>query len=138
MRARSALRERLADPSGTANTVARLVNDYGRAYWKRYALAFSFMALGAGCTAATAYLIGTAIDQAYVSRNFFGIAVVAGLAVVIFALKGLANYGQAVTLARISNQIIAANQRRMFDKLLHQDMAFFADKHSSQFGARVS
>jgi ABC-type multidrug transport system fused ATPase/permease subunit len=57
---------------------------------------------------------------------------------VIFMVKGLATYGQAVTLARISNQIIATNQRRMFDKLLHQDMAFFADKHSSEFGARVS
>jgi ABC-type multidrug transport system fused ATPase/permease subunit len=137
-RARNALRERLAEPASTINIVARLATDYGRAYWKRYALAFSFMALGAGCTAATAYLIGTAIDQAYVSRNFYGIVVVAALSIVIFALKGLATYGQAVTLARISNQIIAANQRRMFDKLLQQDMAFFADKHSSQFGARVS
>ncbi len=137
-RLRNAWSERLADPSSTISLVARLVTDYGRPYWKRYALALSFMALGAACTGATAYLIGTAIDQAYVSRNFYGIVVVAALAIVIFAVKGFATYGQAVTLARISNLIIAANQRRMFDKLLQQDMAFFADKHSSQFGARVS
>ena len=135
---KDALRERLADPTSMVSVVARLANDHGRPYWQRYALAFAYMALGAGCTAATAYLIGTAIDQAYVSRSFYGIAVVAALAVVIFALKGFATYGQAVTLARISNRIIAANQRRMFDRILQQDMTFFADKHSSQFGARVS
>jgi ATP-binding cassette subfamily B protein len=137
-RLRDALRPRLADPAGMVHVVARLVDDYGRAHGKSYAIAFSFMALGAACTALTAYLIGNAIDQAYVSRSFTGIAVVSALAVAIFVTKGLATYGQAVTLARISNQIIAANQRRMFDKLLQQDMAFFADKHSSEFGARLN
>ncbi len=135
---RNAWRAQLADPTSTISLVSRLVRDYALAHRARYGLAFAFMALGAACTAATAYLIGTAIDQAYVSRSFYGIAVVSALAIVIFAAKGFATYKQAVTLAQISNQIVAANQRRVFDKLLQQDMAFFADKHSSEFGARVN
>lgn len=132
------LRNLRADPASTIDIVTRLLTEFARGHSRRYAIAFSFMMLSAGCTAATAYLIGTAIDQAYVDRNFSGIIVVSGLAVLIFVLKGVANYGQAVTLAQISNQIIAANQKRMFDRLIAQNMSFFTDKHSSEFVARVN
>ena len=37
---------------------------------------------------------------------------------VIFTVKALATYGQAVMLSRIGNRIIAENQRRMFDALI--------------------
>ena len=56
----------------------------------------------------------------------------------IFAVKGLATYGGTVMLSRIGNQIIAENQRRMFDKLLRESMGFFADRHSSEFIARLT
>jgi len=36
-------------------------------------------------------------------------------------------------VASIGNRIIADNQRRMFDKLLRENMGFFADRHSSEF-----
>jgi ATP-binding cassette subfamily B protein len=96
------------------------------------------MAVGATCTAASAYLIGYGINQAYVFRSFEGVALVALAAVVTFTLKGIATYGQAVTLARIGNHISAGNQRRMFDKLLSQEAAFYADRHSSEFAARIT
>ena len=41
-------------------------------------------------------------------------------------------------LSRIGNRIVADNQRRMFDKLLHENMSFFADRHSSEFIARLT
>ena len=58
--------------------------------------------------------------------------------IVIFAVKGLASYGQAVTLARIANHIVAENQKKLFDKLLAQNIAFYADRHSSEFAARIT
>ena len=57
---------------------------------------------------------------------------------VVFAIKGLSTYGAAVMLSRIGNSIIAKNQRRMFDKLLHEDIGYFADRHSSEFVARMT
>jgi subfamily B ATP-binding cassette protein MsbA len=137
-RSAEALRNLRTDPASTTDIVIRLLTEFARGHSRRYAVALSFMMLSAGCTAATAYLIGTAIDQAYVNRSFSGIIVVSGLAVLIFVVKGVATYGQAVTLARISNQIIAANQKRMFDRLIAQNMSFFIDKHSSEFVARVN
>ncbi len=133
------LKRRLfADPKGPATLIRRLLIEHGRAHWRRYGLSLAFMAVGAACTALPALLFGRGIDQAYVYRSFDGVAVVAVAMIVIFAVKGLASYGQAVTLARIANHIVAENQKRMFDKLLAQNIAFYADRHSSEFAARIT
>lgn len=96
------------------------------------------MACAAACTAASAYLIGVATNQAYVDKNFVGIATVACAIIAIFTVKGISTYSQAVILAKISNRIDAENQRRMFDKLLQQEMSYFSDKHSSEFITRIA
>ena len=41
-------------------------------------------------------------------------------------------------MSRISNRIIAENQRRMFEALIRQNLAYFAERHSSEFMARLS
>ena len=127
-----------ADPKSAAALIRRLLTEHGRTHWRRYCLAFAFMAVGAACTALPALLFGRGIDEAYVYRSFDGVAVVAVAMIVIFAVKGLATYGQAVTMARIANHIVAENQKRMFDKLLQQNLAFYADRHSSEFAARIT
>ena len=77
-------------------------------------------------------------NEAYVARNFRGIVVVGIITMVIFTIKGFATYGSAVMVASIGNRIVADNQRRMFDKLLRENMGFFADRHSSEFVARLT
>jgi ATP-binding cassette subfamily B protein len=131
-------RRLFADPKGSAALIRRLLTEHGRTHWRRYCLSLAFMAVGAACTALPALLFGRGIDQAYVYRCFDGVAVVAVAMIVIFALKGIASYGQAVTMARIANHIVAENQKRMFDKLLQQNVAFYADRHSSEFAARIT
>lgn len=118
--------------------IRRLVSEYGRVYWPRYAIAFACMAVAALVTALTAYLIGEVVNEAYLNRDFSAIVVLCFVIFLLFTLKGLSSYGQAVILARIANRITADNQRRLFDKLLHADMAFFANRHSSEFIARLS
>src|ERR1700731_5420207 len=108
-----------ADPKGTAALVRRLLLEQAAGQWRRYALAFTLMAIAAVATALGAYLIGDVINQAYVHKNLPGIIVLALVTAVIFTVKGLATYGQALIMARIGNRIIADNQRRMFARLLH-------------------
>jgi ABC-type multidrug transport system fused ATPase/permease subunit len=131
-------RRLFADPKGSLALIRRLLTEHGRTHWRRYSLSVAFMAVGAVCTALPALLFGRGIDQAYVFRSFDGVAIVAVSMIVIFAVKGLATYGQAVTMARIANHIVAENQKRMFDKLLQQNIAFYADRHSSEFAARIT
>jgi len=78
------------------------------------------------------------INAAYVDKNLPGITVLALATAVIFMIKGIATYGGALQLARIGNHIIAENQRRMFSRLLQQNLGFFADRHSSEFMARLT
>ena len=132
-------RQRLfANPNGGPALVRRLLQEQAAAQWRRYALAFAMMAVAASSTSLGAYLIGDVINQAYVHKNLPGIIALALVTAGLFTIKGMATYGQAVMLARIGNRIIADNQRRMFARLLEHNIGYFADRHSSEFIARLS
>src|SRR5579872_7420726 len=118
--------------------VRRLLVEEALVYWRRYIIAFLLMGITAAATALTAYLLGTMTNEAYVNRSFHGIVVIGIVAMAIFAAKGFATYGSAVTLSWIGNSIIAGSQRRLFDKLLQQNIGFFDDRHSSEFIARLT
>ncbi len=127
-----------ADPKGSPALIRRLLLEHGKRHTRSYAISLVMMAAGAAATAGTAFIVGRGIDEAYEARNFAGVAFVGVTMIVLFTVKGLATYGQVVMMARIGNAIIAENQRRMFDKLLAQDIGYYADRHSSEFAARIS
>jgi ATP-binding cassette, subfamily B, bacterial MsbA len=127
-----------ADPDGTPALVRRLLVEQAARQWRRYALAFGMMLIAAVMTALGAYLIGDVINLAYVHKNLPGIFWLALATAAIFMVKAMATYGSALTLARIANSIIADNQRKMFAKLLQHNVGFFADRHSSEFIARLT
>ena len=126
------------DPYGAAILIRRLVTEQGAAYWRRYLQAFALMAVSAATTAGSAYLLGQVINQAYVEKNVRGIAILSGVTVLIFILKGAATYGHQVILSKISNAILANNQRALFAKLMSENVAFFSERHSSEFLARLT
>jgi ATP-binding cassette, subfamily B, bacterial MsbA len=123
---------------GAYEIVRRLLLEQGLRHWRKYLIAFILMGIAAGATAASAYLIGTVVNEAYVSRNFPGIVILGGVTVALFASKGLATYGFSVMLSRIGNRIIADNQRAVFAKLLNEGLGFFSDRHSTEFIARLT
>jgi subfamily B ATP-binding cassette protein MsbA len=127
-----------ADQYSTRILVRRLLVDEALRHWRLYAFGFVLMAIAAATTALTAYLLGTVVNETYVNKNFHMVVVIATVAMAMFTAKGFATYGSAVTLSRIGNWIIADNQRRMFDRLLQQNIGFFADRHSSEFIARLT
>src|SRR5258706_14643340 len=131
-------RELFAAPDRSRVLIRRLLVEHGSSHWRRYLLSFALMAVGAACTAGMAFIIGPGIDEAYTERRFEGVALVGITLIALFTIKGLSTYGQAVTLARVGNDIIAGNQRRMFDKLLAQGAGFYADRHSSEFSSRIT
>jgi ATP-binding cassette subfamily B protein len=135
---KSYLQKLFADPDGAPALVRRLLVEQAAGQWRRYLLAFGMMVVAAASTALGAYLIGDVINQAYVHKNLPGIIMLALVTALLFTVKGLATYGQALTLARIGNRIIADNQRRMFARLLQHNIGFFSDRHSTEFIARLT
>src|ERR1700726_4748804 len=126
------------DPYGAAMLIRRLITEQGAAYWRRYLLAFALMGASAAATASSAWVLGQVINKAYVDKDVRGIALLSGLTVLIFILKGAATYGHLVILSKISNAILANNQRRLFAKLMSESVAFFSERHSSEFLARLT
>jgi subfamily B ATP-binding cassette protein MsbA len=126
------------DPYGAAILIRRLVLEQGVAYWRRYLTAFLLMAVAAGATAGSAYILGQVINQAYVAKNVPGIAILSGVTVLLLFIKGVATYGHMVILSKISNAILANNQRRLFAKLMSESIGFFSERHSSEFLARLT
>src|ERR1043165_8323947 len=126
------------DPYGAAILIRRLVMEQGFVYWRRYVTAFALMAVSAGATAGSAYILGQVINQAYIDKNVTGIAILSGVTVVLLFIKGLATYGHTVILSKISNAILANNQRRLFAKLMNESIGFYSERHSSEFLARLT
>jgi ATP-binding cassette, subfamily B, bacterial MsbA len=127
-----------SDKYSTYVLLRRLLVDEAFDHWPRYAAAFALMVVVAGATALSAYLLGTMINAAYVDRNYHEILAIGLFSMLIFMIKAAATYGSAVILSWIGNRIVADNQRRMFDKLLHENIGYFADRHSSEFASRLT
>ena len=118
--------------------IPRLLLTDGRRYAWRYALAFLFMALVAASTAFSAYLMKDVINKIFVEGREGAIWVLGGTLMALAAIKGLSAYGQAVTLGRIGNRIIAGYQKRLYDNLLAQGIPFFSERHSTEFLNRLN
>src|SRR5215467_9084545 len=126
------------DPYGAARLIRRLVMEQGAQYWRRYLLAFLLMGVAAGATSLSAYLLGEAINKAYIDKNIPGIALYSIIIFLLFVIRGIAIYQQTVTLSKISNAILANNQRKLFTKLMSESVGFFSERHSSEFLARLT
>ena len=126
------------DPYGAAALIRRLIAEQGMEYWRRYLVAFAFMAVSAAATATSAWLLGEVINQTWVNRSVYGIVVLSLAIMALFTIKGAATYGHSVILSQISNAILANNQRRLFAKLMRENVGFFSERHSSEFLARLT
>ncbi|MEI8150883.1 MAG: ABC transporter ATP-binding protein [Hyphomicrobiales bacterium] len=135
---RSKFNALLADRNGTLAVIHRLLTEQAFGQWRRYAVAFVLMAVAAGATALSAYVVGDVINAAYVDRNLTAIVVLSLITAGIFLIKALATYGHSVLLSQIGNHIVAMNQRQMFHSLINQNIAFFSERHSSEFAARLT
>jgi ATP-binding cassette subfamily B protein len=127
-----------ADRYGAAAIIRRLVTEHAFANRWLYAAAAFLMMISGLCTAFCAYVLGDVINASYLSRDLPLIVLLGALTALVLAVRGFAIYGHAVLLSRIGIRIIAENQRRMFDKLLSENLEFYANRHTSEFIARLT
>ncbi|MFN8831313.1 MAG: ABC transporter ATP-binding protein [Labrys sp. (in: a-proteobacteria)] len=112
--------------------ILRLVREEGRRHLRSYGLALACMLLVALTTALSAYLMKNVINDVFVARSTNAMVTLSIVIVVIYAVKGVAGYGQMVILSRISNAIVASNQLKLFAKYLSFDLATVTGTHSGE------
>ena len=123
-------------PSG--NLLLRLLRDFGRDHVRGYLLAAIFLGLIALSNVSVAWLLRPVLNGMVSAEKLAQMRYLAFEALALFVLRGAATYGSLVVLSRIGNRIVATAQRRVFERLLNQNIAYFQDRHSSEFIARLA
>ncbi len=122
---------------GAFHLLARLVRDFGREHVRGYVLSAVQLSMIAFCTTGAAALLKPVTNGMVSVEKFGEMRILAFEVVGLFALRGAATFGSTLTLSRIGNRMVATAQRRVFDRLLSQNLMFFQDRHSSEFVARM-
>jgi ABC-type multidrug transport system fused ATPase/permease subunit len=119
-------------------TIRRLFADHGRAHLGAYLTALGLMAMAAMATALSAYLLKPVLNNMVEVGGFATLKYLSFYIAGLFVVRGAATYSYLVLLARTGNRIVASIQTRLFDHILMQNMAFFQDRHSTEFLSRLS
>ncbi len=119
----------------TWTLVRRLVREGLRPHVGRLVLALFCMALVAGATALSAWLMDPVVNKIFVDKDMDLLWPVGGAVLLTFAIKGLASFGESAFMSYIGLRIIGDMQIRLFAHLMTMDIAFF---HNTSTGKLVS
>ena len=106
-----------------------------RPHLKSIGFAFLLMGLAAASTAGRAWLMEPVLDRIFVAHDAALLLVIAGAALALAVVKGLADYGEAVLMTRVGQRVIADVQLALFARLMRADLAFF---HAHPTGSLIS
>lgn len=130
--------EQRVDPGTIWTVLRRILSENGRDYTGTYIFAIGCLVIVALTTAFMAWIMRDVVDEALAKQRGEVIWSIAGAIFLAFFLRGLATYGQAVALAKISNNVVARYQRRLFSHLMELGVGFLGETRSAHLAAQVS
>lgn len=116
----------------------RIFAENAREYIGTYTVAVICLLFVAATTAGLAWIMRDVIDQLFVRQRGDLIFAISATILAIFTIRSVAMYVQAVLLARVSNDLIARYQKRIFAKLLKLGVGYYNEARSAQLAARVN
>lgn len=122
----------------TSAMLRRIFTEHGRQYLLKYILAGIFLAIGAGATAYSAFLLKPVVNGMIDGEGFKYLRTLAWAVTGLFIIRGIATYFSSIILAHTGNRIIANVQHRLFEHIVRQDMRFFTAHHSTDFMTRLA
>ncbi len=109
-----------------------------RHYRGRILLAMLFMVLSGVATGAIAYLIKPVLDRIFIDRNASMLLWLPLGIVLVYAVKGSADYLQAITLARVEEEVLRGLRERLFAHTLHLPLRVLIDSSHGSTLSRMS
>jgi subfamily B ATP-binding cassette protein MsbA len=122
----------------SAILMRRLIRDSVRPYFGRLGFAVIAMAIMAGATALSAWLMEPVVNDVFIRKDQTMLWLVGGAVLLTFVVKGIANYAQATLMSHVGLKIIADNQNRLYAHLAHMDLAFFQNNQTGQLLSRFT
>lgn len=118
--------------------IKRILDEYGREHWPKYALALMFMVVVAICTSLSAWLMKDLTNSIFVAKDRSSVLFFPALISAIFIIKGVFTYLQEVTLAKVGMRITADLQSRIYNHFLAMDLQFYRRWSSGDLVARFN
>lgn len=106
----------------------RLLHEYVWPHRFSFLIAFGFMVLAAIGTAALPYLLQPVFDEVFTNGTVDTLVFFCGAVMMAFIVKAVGAYGEGIVMTRIGQTIISELQAKLFDKLMHADLAFLQGK----------
>jgi ATP-binding cassette, subfamily B, bacterial MsbA len=118
--------------------INRLISNHIKPYIKTLLLAVFFMIIVATSTAAIVKLVEPAINQIFLSHDRKMLIILPLVAIVIYGIKGLAEYYQSYLIKYVGQRILTDLQIRMYQHLLHADVLFVQSQSSGKLISRFT
>ncbi len=116
----------------------RLVCEHLSPYKLHFSQACFFMLLTAASTAALPFLLQPVFDDVFTKSDPMLLFTFCAAVLVAFVIKGLASYGETVTMTRIGQSIISDIQNRVLTHLLSLDLDYFHKRNSGDLLSRFT
>ncbi|MEA3533370.1 ABC transporter ATP-binding protein [Rhizobium sp. CC-YZS058] len=126
------------DAETITSVLKRVARENGRDHIKGYVFAILCLAVIAGTTAFTAWIMESVVNEAFANKRADIVLVICASIFVAFVLRGFASYGQAVALSKIGNDIVARYQRRLYSHLMALSVGYFTETRSARISAKIS
>ena len=115
-----------------------IFKSYFPLYRNRYAIILVLIGISSSATAACAWLVRDVVNDFFIKKQGAFLIPLFLLIVGAFCAKGVSSYWQALLAARISNDMVARTQKRMFAHILAQRIGFFERYSSDDLTMRVN
>jgi len=103
----------------------------------RFLLAVFCMVLVGAATSAAAFLIKPALDDIFINRKETSLYWIPIAVIIVYFLKGAANYGQHVLMSYIGNRIVADLRNKLYQSIQAQSLSFFTKNPTGTLISRV-
>jgi subfamily B ATP-binding cassette protein MsbA len=126
-----------SDPT-TLDLVKKLIKGYLRPYKWHVTIGVACMIVGAATTAYFAQLIQYIIDDIFIAHNHDMLMIIAIQVFLLFLFKGLAGYGDSVTMTHVGEGIVADMRKQLISHVLKADLSFFHNTASGELISRFT
>jgi subfamily B ATP-binding cassette protein MsbA len=122
----------------TGALVSRLIQEQVRPHFKLLAFSVVCMGIVAAATATNAWLMQPMLDKVFLERDQSMLWIIPLIILAVAIAKGLATYGQSVTMSHIGQRIISTVQVKMYAHLMSADISYFTANSTGKIISRIN
>jgi len=118
--------------------ISRLLRENFEKHARWYIAAIISMLIIAATTSASAWIMRDIVNQIIAGHDLSMVIAIAITVAVIFIIKGFSTFFQILFLSKAGNSIVSEQQRKIYSRLMQQDVSFYQNTASSDLLVRVT